>query len=231
MFGGNTMKNIKTLIISVDLIGCFSVSIFGLGVYDLSLNNEVENVSLDILNDLPKGANKSSFEYLIENNALLVRKDGIDIDGKVSREDFVAMLFRLMTGYKFGEVSESPYYNDVSPVHWYAGYVEWARYNGVARGYGNEYWGIGHNLTKEQMCKMLYGYYSFNNKVEEKGLLEDYKDSNIVSEWAKESVIWCLNNDLISVKDGYLNPKDEMTLNDVVLVLEKFDLLRKGETR
>ena len=77
----------------------------------------------------------------------------------------------------------------------------------------------------------MYGYYSFNNKVEEKGLLEDYKDSNIVSEWAKESVIWCLNNDLISVKDGYLNPKDEMTLNDVVLVLEKFDLLRKGETR
>lgn len=230
MFGGNTMKNIKTFIISICLISCFSTSVFGLGVYDLALNNEVENVSLDILNDLPKGANKSSFEYLIENNALLVRKDGIDIDSKVSREDFVTMFFRLMTGYKFCEVSESPYYYDVSPVHWYAGYVEWARYNGVARGFGNDLWGIGHNLTKEQMCKMLYGYYSFNNAFEEKGILEDYKDIDNVSEWAKESVVWCLNNDLIVVKDGYLNPKDEVTLNDVAFVLEKFDLLRKGET-
>ena len=153
-------------VLRIFLIACilclFPYTIYGFGVYDLEQNNEVEIVDYSVLSFLEE-ANVENYQYLIDNNALLLRKSGVVENEFITREDFLTMFFRLMTDYRYHEVSESPYYIDVNVRDWYAGYVEWARYNGVARGYGNDVWGIGDYLTVEQMCKMVHGYVEFND--------------------------------------------------------------------
>ena len=186
----------KISILVLIFIFTLPLNVSALGVYDLSDNNEVEIVDVSILEQI-KEENYKDYKYLIEKDALLLRNNGIQQEENITREDFVAMLFRLTTGYRFGEVSESPYYVDVHLTDWHAGYVEWARYNGVARGYGNEIWGIGDFLTYEQMCKMVHGYVN-HNQLNSNTMLNNDLDLNNASTWAKESILWSHANGLIN---------------------------------
>lgn len=202
------------------------MTIYGFGVYDLKVNNEVEVISSDVLDDLSESANKEAFSYLIEKKALLLREEGVMEISSITREDYVTMFCRLMTGYRFHEVSESPYYIDVNVRDWYAGYVEWARYNGVAKGFGNDVWGIGYDLTVEQMCQMAYTYTHFNEfEIKDTEFVSVVcKDYDNVSHWAKDGVMWCLKNGLISVdSSGCLNPLSSVSWNTAVSFLERFD--------
>lgn len=187
-------RKISILLLILALLIPTNVS--ALGAYDLENNNEIEVINNTVL-DQVKDMNKENYKYLIDNNALLLRTNGAQEEEYITREDFLTMFFRLVTGYRFGEVSESPYYIDVKLMDWYAGYVEWARYNGVARGYGNDIWGIGDFLTYEQMYKMLHGY-MIHNQLITNDISDNNLDLNTYSPWAKESILWCQSNGLIN---------------------------------
>ncbi len=217
------MKVLRIFLI-VCILCLFPYIIYGLGVYDLEQNNEVEIVNYSVLDCLEE-ANVENYRYLIDNDALLLRKSGVVENECITREDFLTMFFRLMTDYRYHEVSESPYYIDVQVRDWYAGYVEWARYNGVARGYGNEVWGIGDYLTVEQMCKMVHGYVEFNDlKLSlSNSDFSSCLDLNDASDWAKDSIKWCLRNHLILLDVGYLNPLSEVSWEDAISFIVSFD--------
>ena len=205
----------KISILVLIFIFTLPLNVSALGIYDLSDNNEVETVDVSMLDQI-KEENYQEYKYLIEKDFLLLRNNGIQQEENITREDFVAMFFRLTTGYRFGEVSESPYYIDVHLTDWHAGYVEWARYNGVARGYGNEIWGIGDFLTYEQMYKMIHGYVNCN-KLNSNTMLNNNLDLRNVSTWAKESILWAHANSLIN-KD-ISNFKEFVTWEDAIKVL------------
>ena len=217
----------KISILVLIFIFTLPLNVSALGVYDLSDNNEVEIVDNTVL-DQVKDINKESYKYLIDNDSLLLRTSGILEEEYIAREDFLAMFFRLATGYRFGEVSESPYYIDVKLMDWHAGYVEWARYNGVARGYGNEVWGIGDSLTFEQMYKMVHGYIMYH-QLDAYNILNDNLDLSSSSPWAKESILWCYTNDLIPENiSNFKDPVQWETAIDFLVSSHKMFLFNKN---
>lgn len=56
-----------------------------------------------------------------------------------------------------------------------------------------------------------------------------YKDSNNISNWAINSVINCLNFNVVTGYDGYLNPKNNITRAETVTImrtmLQRTDLI------
>lgn len=171
----------------------------------------------------------NAFKYLIEKEVVFgVGIDTLAPESTLSRAQFITMLCRDMTGYKTFEVGESPYFEDVHPLAWYAGAVEWGRNHNVTNGISETLFGSDTLVTKEQMVQMVYNYVQ-NNDVEVK-IVESkdspIKDSQDISDWAYDGVTWAnLLNILDKDSNGNFNPKAPATRSDMAILLYNFDMV------
>lgn len=226
------MKSIKYLI-SLTLIFCVFICNFSLViVYGFDIDeyyrnsNEMENVTMETLKDMKNLENIESYKYLIEKDSLFLQNEELDGSNIISREQFLIMFFRLMTNKKIALISESPYYCDVEPSDWFAGYIEWGRYNCVAYGIDEYNWGVGLDLNREQMYQMVYNFVSSRKLNQEQNFYEtDIIDIDIVSNWAKKAVLWVNSADLIiEDEENICNSIKKVTYNEAVYFLKSFDL-------
>ena len=77
-------------------------------------------------------------------------------------------------------------------------------------GYQNGKFGVGDNITREQICTILYGF--FVNSLgfdgpdtdgrEPDEILAPYADRGRISSWAYEGVAWCVEHGLMSGKNA-----------------------------
>ena len=98
---------------------------------------------------------------------------------------------------------------------WYKGYQSWATANGVSDGtYPNK------NITREQLVSMLY---RLSGEPAVEGSLESFADSGKVSSWAKDAMIWAVNEGLIVGRNGNtLAPKANATRAEGSVLLLKY---------
>lgn len=86
---------------------------------------------------------------------------------------------------------------------WYTPCVNWAYDKGYINGYTDEVFGVGHALSREQLCCIFANILASKDEVENVDMskFEAMPDADQTSSWARKSVAWCINNGLISGVD------------------------------
>lgn len=86
---------------------------------------------------------------------------------------------------------------------WYTTCVNWAYDKGYINGYTDEVFGVGQPLTREQLCCIFANILASKDEVENVDMtkFEAMPDADKTSSWARKSVAWCINKELINGVD------------------------------
>lgn len=127
---------------------------------------------------------ESEIRPLIEKG--IVEGDGksLNLDGKVTRAEFVTMLIR---GLNIELVKFEDSGNDVEATDWFADYIQTAVENGFMQGSGNL---LRPNdfITREEAATVMMNVYKSNFEKAEDVTAPEFSDEDSISPWAKESV-------------------------------------------
>lgn len=106
-------------------------------------------------------------------------------DENVTREEFVKLVVET-AGMTRAWTDE---FDDVAADAWYAGYIGAASKNNIVNGVGDRNFGIGENITRQDMAKLLYGMLLHEGFVSEGAKSElAYADSVDIAPYAREAV-------------------------------------------
>lgn len=144
----------------------------------------------------------------------------------LTRAEFVTILGRLYE--KQGGViacNGTLPFTDAPQNSYYYTYLCWAYNNKVVSGTSTTTFSPDSNLTREQICVMLYNYESFikgSAPAYNESVLASFADSNTVSSWAKNAVSWTVGNEILSGANGKLMPKDTATRAQAATIIMKY---------
>ncbi len=121
-------------------------------------------------------------------------------DQTITRAEFVALLVRVM-GIDASEAIG--YFTDVAPGAWYFEVVNAAVAAGLVNGYGDNIFGPGDWITREQMASMVAKALSYR----EEGMtitaagadtsLAKFKNQQVIAGWARQSVATAVASGII----------------------------------
>ena len=166
-------------------------------------------------------------EYCVSNSIMSGVGDGkFDPNGKVTREQGVQALYAL-DGSK--EVEFENLFSDVTKAtKWFAPAVIWGAKNDIVAGIGNGKFGVGQNVTREQMASFFFRYANYA-KADTSAAddLAAFPDKGDTSKWAVDAVKWAVGAGIISGKGQkdnsvLLKPKDELTRAELAVMMMKF---------
>ena len=123
-------------------------------------------------------------------------------NARITREQFTTVLFNMADDNEKRKVIYQNFFDDVSDGNWYTQPVMWAYCWGITSGYGRTF-GVGDNITREQLIVMLYNYASKFKKINcsfSPYALDIFSDKNSVSSYAQDAMKWAVTNDIISGK-------------------------------
>ncbi len=118
-------------------------------------------------------------------------------------------------------------FTDVEENTWYSKAVAWAQAEGIVTGYTDNTFKPMKEITRQELATMLVRYakaagYSMDTTMD----LTAYPDEADVAQWARESVIWTVENGLINgvLTDGvsYLKPQDNATRAQFATIMSRF---------
>ena len=136
---------------------------------------------------------------------------------KVTREQFLKMIIEA-TGMD-AETAENTF-SDVEDA-WYKEYVLKAKNLGIVNGISDTEFGIGSNITRQDMAVMI------SRTIEKLGIkieeteVEIFADDNNVSEYAKESVTFMKSIGLIEGYNNEFRPLDNLTRAESTKVISE----------
>ena len=138
----------------------------------------------------------------------------------LSRAMLVAVLHRL----EGSPAASAGDFTDVADGDWYAQAVNWAASVGVVNGMGDGTFQPNAAITREQMAAILRNHAQYKGlDVTATGDLTHYSDAASVSDWAKESVAWAVDQGLISgMTVDTLQPQGLSTRAQVAAVLQRY---------
>ena len=145
----------------------------------------------------------------------------------LTRQDFAVILYRL-AGEPGVENTENPY-PDVDQKGYYYTSVLWAKENSVITGYENGKFGVGDNITREQVATILYRYAKDYKNLDTEaaylaGDLSKFKDKESVSGFAKDALIWAVGAKVISGKDNgtRIDPRGNAARSEIGAMILRF---------
>ena len=150
-----------------------------------------------------------------------VAPDTFEPDGNVTREQFAKMLV-----LSFGETEKvnGNIFSDVSESEWFAPFVGLAKNMGVVNGVSETEFGVGQNITREQMAAMIYragclmGYSA-------DGTPKDFSDKDTISEYAIDAVNKLTAGKVINgMEDGTFRPQSTATRAEAACMI--YNLLK-----
>lgn len=140
-----------------------------------------------------------------------------------------AMLVTVLHRMAGSPVTDVPAdYNDVQDGSYYEAAVNWATFHGIIEGFPNHRFGPEEPVTREQMVKIIYGYYTEIMEATPANSVnyDDFNDGAAVSEWASTAMAWAVGNDIIRGRADraavYLCPASSSTRAEVAAVLMRF---------
>ena len=153
----------------------------------------------------------------------LAKKLGItkgSTDGKfnpkanITRAETVTALLRMMNFELTGVYK--PIFKDVSNESWYWNYIITAKENGFINGKEPDIFEPESNITKEDIAVIFTNIYPMPfdpNK--------EFSDLYSVSDYAKNAVQMCVQNDILELNGGMFNPSSEADRETVISALVK----------
>ncbi len=133
----------------------------------------------------------------------------------ITREAFVKMLVTAMDA----DISnyETPF-SDVSENAWYYSYVVTAVNAGIVNGIEDDFFGIGYNITRQDICVLIYRAF-YEGETAENANCNDFSD---VSDYAKTAVSVMYKNGILQGDDdGNFNPKKSATRAEVAAIFSR----------
>ena len=168
----------------------------------------------EIFDDVKEGSwYVNAVQYVYDNNIMGGKGASFQPNARISREEFVRVLFNH-AGTPATSI-ENPY-ADVKAGAWYEKAVLWAKEKDIANGKikdGKSVFGVGANITREEMALMFYKYAKLNGYTLTKDdhAIDGFSDANLVSTWAKDAMNWAVTNGVMSGKAGNLDPRGNAT--------------------
>ena len=128
-----------------------------------------------------------AIEYLANQKVIQgVRADAFEPDRAVTREEFVKILVGAFGVSWSGQVTE---FADVDAAAWYAPYVFAAAEKGIVRGVDAQHFGIGTEISRQDMAVMLYRTLQILEREPQKNAsVQSFSDGSQIAEYAKEAV-------------------------------------------
>ena len=157
-------------------------------------------------------------KYAVDNGLMAgVGKDAYDRvtfnpDRSISREEFVQVLYNAEDK---PTVTIDNIFPDVADGGWYKNAVLWAKENNIANGIAGGSFGIGRNITRQDLALMLYKYASLKgyDLTATEGKIYQYADGSQVSTYAKEAMNWAVTNGILNGKGTSGNPLSTFRLD------------------
>jgi len=176
-----------------------------------------------VFTDISKHWAKSSIEYIVSLGLMNgTDKQLFSPDMNISRGMFVTVLARL-SGADLSSYTASSF-KDVKAGSYYAGAIEWAAKNGIAKGISETEFAPDADITREQMAVMMTNYAKAMGitlpKTVEKTV---FADNGKISAYAANAVETMQTAGLISGKNNNLfDPQGTATRAEVCSLLERF---------
>ncbi|MBQ5995998.1 MAG: S-layer homology domain-containing protein [Clostridia bacterium] len=138
----------------------------------------------------------------------------------LKRQDFVVMIANLVGADLSKYQNATPKLKDVKKGAYYAAAVNWAVDNGIIAGYANGKFGVGDNITREQICTILYRMFDSPSVSNVSGTLAGFSDRRFVSSFATNAVAWAVQNKIISgMSDGRLAPTSTASRAQIAMIM------------
>ena len=123
-------------------------------------------------------------------------------NNKITRQDFVVVLARIAK-VDLKKYAGRTGFPDVKAGDYYEAAVKWASSQGIVNGYKNGNFGVGDQITREQMVTILYNFarkngYDVSVPESAAAKLSKYTDAYKITGYAKPAVIWALHKGVIS---------------------------------
>lgn len=188
-----------------------------------NLVNEAIKKAVSMYRDVP--SNNWAYDavkYVSERGLMSgVSTDMFDPNGKITRAQFITVLYRL-DGMPKAKASN---FSDVPKGSWYETAVSWATSKGIASGVSQKNFAPNEVINREQLTTILYRYAKYKKKTvtANTNILLSYVDNTGVSSYAKEPVAWAIGNDIISGTDDiHISPFAEASRAQVAVILQRF---------
>ncbi len=140
--------------------------------------------------------NSVRFAY---NNGIMTGKsaDKFEPEANITREEVVQILYNRAIR---PQQVYSAKFSDVPAGQWYTNAVLWANSENIVSGYENGKYGVGDNVTREQLAVMLYKYAQYRGEsiYQQSGVLDSFSDKGTVQNWAVEAMQWAVTNGIMS---------------------------------
>ena len=142
----------------------------------------------------------NAVQFAYDKGIMIGKGDSFRPAEEISRQEFVQVLYSNSgkpalngTGKEFPDVVKNAWYEDA---------VLWASENGIANGTGDGRFGVGNNITREDLALMLYKYALSNDYdlTAQEGRIDQYADSDKVSKYAIGAMNWAVTQGIISGK-------------------------------
>lgn len=135
-------------------------------------------------------------------------------NNRITRAEYPAVLLRVLG---LMNQQEQVSFSDVKTDSWYSRTLSIAVKNGLATGYKDGTFRPNEEITRLSAMVMagravkLLGVDKQVTKSEADAILAKFKDAEAIPDWAREAVVLCIMQKLISGQDGYLLPEGVLT--------------------
>lgn len=125
----------------------------------------------------------------------------------ITREEFAKIITLAM---KMNLIDKDIPFIDIESGSWYESYVRTAYIAGITKGITDTEFGTGRNITREDLCVMVYraveaADYSLTEKIGED---MNFSDSADISDYAVSAVKTLYKSGIVNGSDGFFKPKD-----------------------
>lgn len=167
---------------------------------------------------------KEAIEYLSSASIISGRANGIFAPSdNIKREEFAKIAVLAFADISNASPSK---FADVSADAWYAPYVLSAGHYSLVNGMGDGSFGVGNNITREDIAVILYRAAAANGTSLASAQLT-FTDSELISDYAKDAVAALAASGVINGSpDGSFNPKAYATRAEAAKMV--YAILVKG---
>ena len=148
----------------------------------------------------------SPIQYLYEHGIVNGESDNAFCpDNNVTREEFVKILVHALN---ISGVDSTTAFRDVDENEWYCKDIQTAYSTGIVTGLSTDTFGIGQNITREDICVMLARALDYQGKDITASGGKEYVDTDEISDYAREAVALMTDAGILSgYEDGTVQPK------------------------
>lgn len=141
-------------------------------------------------------------------------------DTTLNRAMMITILHRIDGN---NSIYEKDIFNDVEKNSWYENAVNWGYENKIVAGTSENTFAPMDNLTREQLCVMLYNYTKHIGIKTEFADISHYSDEKTVSDWAKDAVSWAVQTKIVTGKgNNLLAPEDSASRAEAAAVIRRY---------